>query len=109
VAFYHDGLGPKTPGVVGTEWEGDEANAADAVVMFDLEAGLTLALYPIPCAEGKSEHSRPRRSSSSCALGGPHPDQAGFVGKDHRLHPIAQSELGEGSLDVGADRGLLDR
>ena len=46
LAFYRDGLGLKTPGVVGTEWEGDEANAAGAVVMFKLEGGLTLALYP---------------------------------------------------------------
>ena len=46
LAFYRDGLGLKTVGVVGTEWEGDEANAAGAVVMFELERGPTLALYP---------------------------------------------------------------
>lgn len=46
LTFYRDGLGLKTPGVVGTECEGDEANAAGAVVMLELEGGLTLALYP---------------------------------------------------------------
>jgi uncharacterized protein len=46
LAFYRDGLGLRTPGVVGAEWEGDEVNAAGAVVMFELEGGLMLALYP---------------------------------------------------------------
>ena len=46
LAFYRDGLGLKTPGIVGTEWEEDETNAAGAVVMFELDGGLILALYP---------------------------------------------------------------
>lgn len=44
--FYRDGLGLQTRGIVGTEFSGDEANPAGAVVMFQLEGGLTLALYP---------------------------------------------------------------
>jgi hypothetical protein len=31
-----------------------------------------------------------------------------LIGEDHRLHPVARAELGEDSLDVGLDRGLLD-
>jgi catechol 2,3-dioxygenase-like lactoylglutathione lyase family enzyme len=46
LAFYRDGLGLESPGVVGTEFEGDENNAAGAVVMFNLQPGLILALYP---------------------------------------------------------------
>ena len=46
LAFYRDGLGLKTQGVIATEFPGDEVNAAGAVVMFELEGGLTLALYP---------------------------------------------------------------
>jgi hypothetical protein len=44
--FYRDGLGLQTRGIVGTEFTGDEVNPAGAVVMFQLEGGLTLALYP---------------------------------------------------------------
>jgi catechol 2,3-dioxygenase-like lactoylglutathione lyase family enzyme len=40
VAFYRDGLGLATEGIVGTEFENG------AVAFFDLEAGLKLALWP---------------------------------------------------------------
>ena len=46
LAFYRDGLGLETPGIVGTEFAADEENAAGAVVMFTLADGLVLALYP---------------------------------------------------------------
>jgi catechol 2,3-dioxygenase-like lactoylglutathione lyase family enzyme len=46
LAFYRDGLGLETPGVTGTRFVGDEANPAGAVLMFRLEGGLVLALYP---------------------------------------------------------------
>ncbi|MGH2880142.1 MAG: VOC family protein [Solirubrobacteraceae bacterium] len=61
--FYRDGLGLQTRGIVGTDFEGDETNPAGAVVMFELEGGLTLALYPrtelakdacVPFAEPKT-------------------------------------------------------
>lgn len=38
--FYRDGLGLKTQGIIGTEFE------HGAVVFFDLQNGLKLALYP---------------------------------------------------------------
>jgi len=40
VAFYRDGLGLRTDGIVGTEFENG------AVAFFDLEGGLKLALWP---------------------------------------------------------------
>jgi uncharacterized protein len=46
LAFYRDGLGLETSGVIGTEFGGDDSNPAGAVVMFKMEGGLTLALYP---------------------------------------------------------------
>jgi catechol 2,3-dioxygenase-like lactoylglutathione lyase family enzyme len=61
--FYRDGLGLQSPGIVATEFEGDEQNAAGAVVMFELTGGLLLALYPraelakdaaVPYAPGKT-------------------------------------------------------
>ena len=45
--FYREGLGlTTTDGVTGTEFLPDEVNPAGAVVMFELESRLTLALYP---------------------------------------------------------------
>jgi uncharacterized protein len=40
LAFYRDGLGLPTKGIVGAEFEGG------AVVFFEFHGGLTLALYP---------------------------------------------------------------
>jgi uncharacterized protein len=44
--FYRYGLGLETPGVVGTEFSGDDSNPAGAIAIFQLEGGLILALYP---------------------------------------------------------------
>jgi len=46
LAFYRDALGLESPGVVGTQFTGDEVTPAGAVVMFKLSNGVTLALYP---------------------------------------------------------------
>src|SRR5437588_6727478 len=46
LAFYRDGLGLHSPGVIGTDFLGDETTPAGAAAMFELDGGLTLALYP---------------------------------------------------------------
>lgn len=46
LAFYRDGLGLESSGVVGTEFAGDATNPAGALAMFQLSSGLVLALYP---------------------------------------------------------------
>jgi catechol 2,3-dioxygenase-like lactoylglutathione lyase family enzyme len=46
LAFYRDGLGLRSPGVVGAEFPGDADNPAGAVAMFELEGGLILAVWP---------------------------------------------------------------
>jgi uncharacterized protein len=46
LAFYRDGLGLETTGVVASEFVDEETNAAGAIVIFRLEGGLVLALYP---------------------------------------------------------------
>jgi catechol 2,3-dioxygenase-like lactoylglutathione lyase family enzyme len=46
LAFYRDGLGLQTNGIIGTEFKGDESNPSGTVVMFKLQNGLILALYP---------------------------------------------------------------
>jgi uncharacterized protein len=45
LAFYRDGLGLRTNGVIGTEFKGDETHAGGEAVMFELEGGMILALY----------------------------------------------------------------
>jgi catechol 2,3-dioxygenase-like lactoylglutathione lyase family enzyme len=45
LAFYRDGLGFPTNGIIGTEFKGDDTHAAGEAVMFDVEPGLILALY----------------------------------------------------------------
>src|SRR5262245_16131387 len=46
VEFYRDGLGLQTPGVIGTEFPGDDTNPDGAVAMFQSQGGLILALWP---------------------------------------------------------------
>lgn len=46
LAFYRDGLGLPSRGITATEFVGDEENPAGAIVMFTLDDGLRLALYP---------------------------------------------------------------
>jgi catechol 2,3-dioxygenase-like lactoylglutathione lyase family enzyme len=46
LAFYRDGLGLESPGVIGTEFVGDDTHPAGDAAMFQLEGGLILALYP---------------------------------------------------------------
>lgn len=46
MAFYRDGLGLPTEGIVGDQWPGDERQPAGAVVIFRLSSGLMLCLYP---------------------------------------------------------------
>ena len=45
LAFYR-ALGLESPGVVGTEFLGDDTTPAGAAAMFRLRGGLVLALYP---------------------------------------------------------------
>lgn len=46
LAFYRDGLGLETAGIVGTEFAGDETTPDGTVAMFHLQGGLILALWP---------------------------------------------------------------
>jgi catechol 2,3-dioxygenase-like lactoylglutathione lyase family enzyme len=46
LAFYRDGLGFPSEGILGSEHLGDAHTAAGAVAMFRLDSGLLLCLYP---------------------------------------------------------------
>jgi uncharacterized protein len=45
LTFYRDRLGLSSPGIVGTEFVGDETTPGGAAAMFDLRGGLILSLY----------------------------------------------------------------
>ncbi len=63
VAFYRDGLGLATQGIVGTEFE------HGAVAFFDLQAGLKLALWPRASIAHDSGLSIGTASSTECTIG----------------------------------------
>ena len=46
LAFYRDGLGLPTKGIIANEFKGTETEPAGAVVFFELHGGLIFALYP---------------------------------------------------------------
>src|SRR5882757_1385932 len=63
VRFYRDGLGLKTEGIVGTEFE------YGAVAFFDLQAGLKLALWPRASLARDTGLARSARSPTDMAIG----------------------------------------
>jgi uncharacterized protein len=46
LVFYRDGRGLQTKGVVATDLVDEKTGASGAIVIFELDGGLTLALYP---------------------------------------------------------------
>ena len=46
LAFYRDGLGFPTKGLIGTEYHGDETAPNGTTAVFHLDGGLMLSIYP---------------------------------------------------------------
>jgi catechol 2,3-dioxygenase-like lactoylglutathione lyase family enzyme len=46
LAFYRDGLGFHSEGLIATEFKGDEFTPDGTIAMFHLDGGLILAVYP---------------------------------------------------------------
>jgi uncharacterized protein len=46
LAFYRDGLGFRTEGLIGTEFKGDETIPDGTTAVFHLDGGLMLSVYP---------------------------------------------------------------
>ena len=46
LAFYRDGLGLESSGIIGSEFIGDDTHPAGAIALFGMRGGLILALYP---------------------------------------------------------------
>ncbi len=61
--FYHDGLGLKSEGIIGSEFE------FGAVAFFDLQAGLKLALWPRASMAHDTGLSRGAAASAEFTLG----------------------------------------
>jgi uncharacterized protein len=73
LAFYRDGLGLETTGVVAGELVDQETSAAGAVVMFRLRGGLVLALYPRGELGDHLESAGRRERRAVTIAGGPSP------------------------------------
>jgi catechol 2,3-dioxygenase-like lactoylglutathione lyase family enzyme len=69
LTFYREGLGLATPGIVGTEWPEDERNAGGAVVMFELDDGFFLSLYPRSQLAKDAHMAQPPASPGGFSLG----------------------------------------
>ena len=63
LAFYRDGLGLPTEGIVGTEFEDG------AVVFFEMNDGLVLALWPRPALARDAKVAVGSRSATELSLG----------------------------------------
>ena len=46
LAFYRDGLGLESAGVIGSEFHDEKSGAEGAIAMFHLAGGLVLSIYP---------------------------------------------------------------
>ncbi len=46
LAFYRDGLGLRSRGIVGTEYFDEVSSADGAIALFEFDGGLILSLYP---------------------------------------------------------------
>ena len=46
LAFYRDGLGFPTDGLIGTQYTGDDTSPDGTTAMFHLDGGLMLSIYP---------------------------------------------------------------
>jgi uncharacterized protein len=68
LSFYRR-LGLSSPGVVATEFPGDDQNAAGDIVTFQLEGGLILALFPRGELAKDAKIPQPPSTSGSFSIG----------------------------------------
>jgi catechol 2,3-dioxygenase-like lactoylglutathione lyase family enzyme len=74
LAFYREGLGLESEGVIGTEFEGDEVTPAGSVALFRLSGDLFLSLYPrVDLALDASVPNGPPKSAPPHTTGGGYP------------------------------------
>ncbi len=88
LAFYRK-LGLESPGVVATEFPGDEENAAGDIVTFQLDRGFILAVYPRSELAKDAKISQPPPTSGLFSIG----------------HAVASREEVDAILDSAAAAG----
>lgn len=93
LAFYRDGLGLPTEGIIGTEFEDG------AVVFFNMNDDLILALYPGPALAKDANVSLDSPSSSEISIGH-------IVGSKEKVDAIMQlaQKAGAKVTDAARDR-----
>ncbi len=69
LAFYRDGLGFRTEGLIGTEFKGDQTTPDGTTAVFHLDGGLMLSIYPRSELAKDAVVPRSRRSPASSASG----------------------------------------
>ncbi len=69
LAFYRDGLGLESDGVIGTEWTDGRTGAHGAIALFELDGGLILSLYPRSDLARDAEVDAGTSQSSEFSLG----------------------------------------
>ncbi len=69
LAFYRDGLGFESGGIIGTEWSDDRTGANGAAALFELAGGLILSLYPRADLAKDAEIDLHERRSGEFSLG----------------------------------------
>jgi catechol 2,3-dioxygenase-like lactoylglutathione lyase family enzyme len=68
LTFYRK-LGLESPGIIATEYPGDEENAAGDIVVFQLERGFLLAIYPRSELAKDAKIPQPPATTGSFSIG----------------------------------------
>lgn len=89
--FYRDGMGLPTNGITATKYKGDDEHAAGAIVMFELQGGLLLALYPRRELEKDARRPVGGRSATEFSIG----------------HLVGSKEEVEQLLETAASAGAI--
>ena len=69
LAFYRDGLGLPSKGIIGTEYHDEISGADGTIALFELQNGLMLSLYPRTELAKDAKHMKEVESSTEFSLG----------------------------------------
>src|SRR6516164_7429286 len=99
LAFYRDGLGLESSGVVGTEYHDERTGADGAIALFNLSGGLILTVYP------RSELAKDARVPFGPAKSGEFSIGHAVAGREDVDFILGQAEAaGATVLDMPHDR-----
>ena len=97
LAFYSDGLGLPTKGIVGTEFLESATDAAGAAAFFELEGGLMLALYPRAALAKDAGIALGAESSTEFSIGH-------IVDSKDAVDDVLETARAAGAVVIGAPR-----